>query len=86
MKKYMTVVFEITDVAKFKAETPDFTAKMLEEDGESWRVTAISVDDEMTRIELLEQASEMDDGLEIMSAIFSAHDIHSKTMSDFVDC
>jgi hypothetical protein len=85
MPRYLTVVFEINDEKVFKNEVPDLHGKMFGEKGDPWRITAMSLDDEMTRLDLLEQASSIDDCLLVMGDIFGASDIASKTLDDFTD-
>ncbi len=85
MRKCVTVVFEINDQDVFQVEEfMRLKQKMLVSDAEPWRVTAISMDDEMTRLDILEEASTMDDGQWLMADIFSATDIANKSIDDFV--
>ena len=83
MKKYVTVVFEINDPAAWRDEFDKIHKKMGADESEPWRVTAISLDDEMCRIELIEQALELDDPVSLCGEILSSTDIHSKGIGDF---
>ncbi len=82
-KHYITVVYEVTDKEAFKDEADKIFGAMTEDIEEPWRVTAVSHDDEMHRLELIEQALEMDDGVYICRDIISKPDVHATKIEDF---
>lgn len=83
MKSYVTVVFEINDPAAWKDDFDKIHKKMGADESEPWRVTAMSLDDEMCRISLIEQALELDDPVALCGEILGSANIHSKQISDF---
>lgn len=54
--RYLTVVFAIEDEKEFKPMQDRFHGKMLADKGEPWRVSAMSLGDEMRRLKLIEEA------------------------------
>ena len=83
MKKYVTVVFEINDGDSFRSEFDKFHQKMLVDKSEPWRVTAMSLDDEMHRLSLIEECLEKDDAVSVCNEIIMTSDIWRKTAGDF---
>jgi len=90
-KRYVTVVFEVNDDKKFKEDLPDLAKKMLFPETAPWRVTAMSLDDEMTRLNIIESALRnrvYDIGVgdlgHVINDIANATEIHSKKLSDFL--
>ena len=86
MSNYITVVFEINDIDTFYREVPGLHASMLNPTGSPWRVTAMSLDDEITRLNILEEVLDHD-GVEddTLRDILSEDNIASKTLKDFLD-
>jgi hypothetical protein len=88
-RRYVTVVFAINDDEEFKPQWEQFHSKMMMPATAPWSVTAMSMGDEMTRIELLESAiSELDDKDEIKRVcenILSAslQSLEGKVVADF---
>ena len=70
-KNYMTVVFEIDDINSFEQMRTKLHEKFTPKaDSEGWRVSAMSLGDELTRGELIEAAiREIDDLHEARSVI-----------------
>jgi len=87
--RYLTVVFAINDEDSFKDEQSKFHKKMLDEKQDSWGVSAMSLGDEMTKLELMEQAvNECDDKYhiqEVCGNILSTplQNLEGKTIDDF---
>jgi|SRR5690606_34403725 len=53
--KHLTVAFEVNDGKKFKRTLDRLRKLMVFEEGLPYRVTALSIDNEFNRIELIEQ-------------------------------
>ncbi len=85
MSKYITVVFEINNEESFKEKQAEFHEKMLDGKGEPWRVTAMSLDNEMARLSLMEDARDFDDFPFIFDEIANAVDVTGKTVDDFCE-
>ena len=85
MEQYVTVVYKVNDNEAFKPEFDKIHKKMLEDDSQPWRVTAVSLDDEMHRVELLEEALQSDDPGELCFNIVSSSGVWRKTLADFAD-
>lgn len=89
--RYVTVVFAVNDEDEFKPLWEKFRQKMSEENTGTWSVTAMSMGDEMTRIELLESAvSELSDVHEIKQVVENIsstplQNLEGKTVADFMD-
>lgn len=85
MSSYITVVFEINDIDTFYREVPGLHTSMLNPTGSPWRVTAMSLDDEITRLGILEEALNHDDTEDdTLRDILSAGEIWSKKLEDFL--
>lgn len=83
MKKYITVVYEVSDSDSFREEFNRIHQKMLVEDTEPWRVTGVSLDDEMHRLEMIESALDLDDGKEIVFQILGQANCYEHKLDDF---
>lgn len=87
--RYLTVVFAIEDEKEFKPMQDQFHGKMLTDNKYPWRVSAMSLGDEMTRSDLVETAvNEITDIYELQEVcgnIFSTPlaNLEGKTVADF---
>jgi len=84
MVRYLTVVFKINDEDSFKTQKEELHAKMLDSGDDSWCVSAMSLDHEMARVDLMEKASVLDDGKYIIEEIVGAMDVGNKNIDDFL--
>jgi hypothetical protein len=89
--RYVTVVFAVNDEDEFKPLWDQFVDKMLGSISEPWAVSAMSMGDEMTRVELLGSAvSELSDLYEIKQVVENIsstplQNLEGKTVADFMD-
>lgn len=60
MNRYITVVYEIDDEASFAKHREEIFSRFAvpNEDHPDWRVTAVSMEDEISRVEQMELESE----------------------------
>lgn len=69
LSRRMTIVFEVNDRAAFEPLMAEMQKGFLREDGAPWRITAMSSDDEMTRVNLIEEAAERFRSADLRDAI-----------------
>ena len=84
MARYLTVVFKINDEDSFKEQGENLRTKMQVSEEEPWCVSAMSLDDEITRLDLIEQSLLLDDSQYVIGDIFDSTDIGNKTLDDFL--
>lgn len=58
--KYLTVVYTINSTEDFLEENTRLQSLFTESDGKPWAITAMSVDHEIHRLELIESALDSD--------------------------
>ncbi len=80
MSEYLTVVFEIKDREKFNSFKKVFLTSLATESS-AYKVTAMSIDDEITRLDLIQEALDAEDGLvfsseELIRDLLKTHNIH----------
>lgn len=61
MPKYLTVVYTINDEAAFSPEREKLMSNFKKSEGEPWAITAMSIDHELQRLELIEEAIAIND-------------------------
>lgn len=89
--RYLTVVFAIDDEKEFKPMQDKFHSKMLAPNNEPWRVSSMSLGDEMTKVELLENAvNNLEDKYEIKEVCHQIsstplQNLEGKTVDDFIE-
>ncbi len=57
MPRFLTVVYTINDDEKFSKERADIMKKFQESNGKPWAITAMSLDHEIGRLSLIEEAA-----------------------------
>lgn len=70
----LTVVFDIKDKQSFERLTTEFQAHFGEDDNKVYSVTAMSTYDEMTKLDLIEFAHEVND-MDLIGTIINSTDI-----------
>lgn len=83
MNKAFTIVIEADEPTREEALQAFVAAKDTEIHG--CTVTAMSLENEMHRLELIESAMEEDDGLSLIREILDTDNIEDKTLEDFLD-
>lgn len=61
MPRYLTVVYTIHDEKEFEAEKAAINDKFKSSEGEPWAITAMSLDHEIQRVHLIEEALDRDE-------------------------
>ena len=59
--KHLTLVYTVNDPRKYRSVLERLTAQMKAPDGEPWAITAFSLEHEIHRLSLIEQAVEARD-------------------------
>jgi len=87
--RYLTVVFEINNEKEFKSMKDSLRQRMVYEDTLGWRVSAMSLGDDIAKCELVEDAinkiTDIYELQEICGNIFSSllPSLEGKTIFDF---
>lgn len=80
--KHLTVVYTIANEAVFASEMAKLSEQYTDINDKPWSITAMSTDNEIRRLELVEQAVG-DEDLDIVNAILSHSDIGNvKSLED----
>lgn len=86
---YLTVVFRINNPKKFRKQSKLFHEKMTDDKNAPWSVSAMSRDDEMTRINIIEEILESDSCAyekgDAIGRALETMDIANKTAKDFTE-
>lgn len=81
--RFLTVIYAINNEKVFSVELEKIKARFQENIGQPWIVSAISVNDEMKRLELIEEALELRD-LDLIEQIICHADLTKiSTIADF---
>lgn len=77
MPEYLTACFTINNPDSFAVERAQIMENLTPSDGKDWAVTAVSLDHEMHRIDLIEQALEKGgyEALDLIETICAHSDI-----------
>ena len=83
MNNYLTVVYKINDPESFEAKRLDILSSMKEDDSLPYCVTAASVDHEILRLQLIEEAINEGDSYLIEDIISCANIANYNSLDEF---
>lgn len=79
----LTVVYTVNDMSAFREKQAELGSQMMLPFDSPWRITAMSANDELRRLELIEQACESGD-YHLIPAILSKAELKGSTsLEDF---
>ena len=82
MPKYITAVYTINDEEAFTEEMKRLKENFKSSEGEPWAISAMSVDHEVNRLALIEEASE-EGNMDLIETLISSAEIGNKPLDSF---